>query len=149
MNLKSSAFIDGETIPRKYGYKFENFNPPLTIENVPKNTKYLVLIMDDPDAMAAVGKVWVHWVLWNIPPNTTEILENSIPSNAIEGITDFGEIGYGGPAPPDKEHRYIFSLYAIDVEVKIESGSSKENVLKNIKNHIVEYTKLTGKFAPL
>ena len=70
-------------------------------------------------------------------------------SNAIEGITDFGEIGYGGPAPPDKEHIYIFSLYAIDVEVNIESGSSKENVLKNIKNHIMESTKLTGKFAPL
>ena len=70
--------------------------------------------MDDPDAMDAVGKVWVHWVLWNIPTNVNKIDENSIPKNSIEGETDFGEIGYGGPAPPDKEHTYIFKLYALD-----------------------------------
>ena len=148
MNLKSSAFIDGETIPRKYGYKFENFNPPLTIENVPKNTKYLVLIMDDPDAMGAVGKVWVHWVLWNIPPNTTEILENSTPSNAIEGITDFGEIGYGGPAPPDKEHKYFFKLYALNRIPDLKEGSSKIELENEISKNIIEESVLTGRFSP-
>ena len=148
MNLKSSAFIDGETIPSRYGYKFENFSPPLTIENVPKNTKYLVLIMDDPDAMAAVGKVWVHWVLWNIPPNTTEILENSTPSNAIEGITDFGEIGYGGPAPPDKEHKYFFKLYALNRIPDLKEGSSKIELENEISKNIIEESVLTGRFSP-
>ena len=148
MNLKSSAFIDSQTIPTKYGYKFENFSPPLTIDNIPKNTKSLVLIMDDPDAMDAVGKVWVHWVLWNIPSNTTEILENSIPTNAIEGITDFGEIGYGGPAPPDKEHTYFFKLFALDIVLESNEGTSKIQIENQIKNHIIEECVLKGKYSP-
>jgi len=101
--LESKAFDNGGVIPRKYGYKNGNHSPPLKISGVPENTSSLALIMDDPDAMGAVGKVWVHWVLWNINPNTMELKENSIPSNCLEGKTDFGEIGYGGPAPPDKE----------------------------------------------
>ena len=116
LTLSSDAFSDGEVIPRKYGYKNGNYSPPLKISGVPENTVSLVLIMDDPDAMKAVGKVWVHWVLWNISPQITEFQENSIPSGSIEGKTDFGENGYGGPAPPDKEHTYIFKLYALDKE---------------------------------
>ena len=100
--LSSDAFSDGEVIPRKYGYKNGNYSPPLKINGVPENAVSLVLIMDDPDAMKAVGKVWVHWVLWNISPQITEFQENSIPSESIEGKTDFGENGYGGPAPPDR-----------------------------------------------
>ena len=88
--LESSAFKNGKEIPKKYGYKNININPPLKIKGVPKNTKSLVIIMDDPDAMGAVGKIWVHWVIWNITPSTTEIKEDSIPSDAIEGKTDFG-----------------------------------------------------------
>ena len=94
--------------------KMEIKVPPLKISGVPENTSSLALIMDDPDAMGAVGKVWVHWVLWNIDPSVIELKENSIPSDCLEGETDFGEIGYGGPAPPDKEHTYIFKLYALD-----------------------------------
>ena len=84
MNLESPAFANKGIIPRKYGYKNENLSIPLKISEVPENTKSLVLIMDDPDAMTAVGKVWVHWVLWNISPNTKEISENSIPENSVE-----------------------------------------------------------------
>ena len=146
--LTSTDFENGGTIPRKHGYKNENCNPTLKISEVPKETKSLVLIMDDPDAMGAVGKVWVHWVLWNISPNINEIMENSVPSNSVEGKTDFGEIGYGGPAPPDKEHTYIFKLYALDSELNLEKGSSKADVENAMKNHIIAEVKLEGKYAP-
>ena len=148
MKLESSAFENGKVIPRKYGYKTENFSPPLQISEIPEGTKSLVLIMDDPDAMGAVGKVWVHWVLWNISPNTKEISENSIPNNSIEGKTDFDEVGYGGPAPPDKEHTYIFKLYALNETLNLKKDSTKEEIEKSMKQYILDEVKLEGKFAP-
>jgi len=148
MILTSPAFKNGGVIPQKYGYKNKNLSIPLKISKIPEGTKSLALIMDDPDAMGAVGKVWVHWVLWNISPNTKEFLENSIPENSIEGKTDFDEIGYGGPAPPDKEHTYIFKLYALDTILNLKQGSTKLNVEESMKEHILIDTKLEGKFAP-
>jgi Raf kinase inhibitor-like YbhB/YbcL family protein len=148
MILTSSAFENGGTIPQKYGYKNKNLSIPLKISETPKGTKSLVLIMDDPDAMSVVGKVWVHWVLWNISPITKEIIENSIPENSIEGKTDFDEIGYGGPAPPDKEHTYIFKLYALDIFLDLKQGSTKVEVEESMKEHIITEEKLEGKFAP-
>jgi len=148
MILESLAFENGGTIPQKYGYKNENLSIPLKISEIPEGTKSLALIMDDPDAMGVVGKVWVHWVLWNISPNTKEILENSIPEDSIEGKTDFGEIGYGGPAPPDKKHTYIFKLYALDIALNLKQGSTKTEVEELMKKHIITKTKLEGRFAP-
>lgn len=148
MKLESSSFENGGVIPRKYGYKKENVNPPLKIENVPNNAKSLVLIMDDPDAMGAVGKIWVHWIVWNIDPKTTEIKENSVPSNSVLGKTDFGEIAYGGPAPPDKEHLYIFKLYALDSKLDLRSGSTKDQVTDGMKNHVISEARLEGRYAP-
>ena len=110
MKLESPSFKDGETIPKEHGYKNGNVSLALIIRDIPESTKSLALIMDDPDAVSAVGKVWVHWILWNIPNNVSKIDKNSIPENSIEGKTDFGEIGYGGPAPPDREHTYVFKL---------------------------------------
>ena len=146
--LSSNEFENGGVIPKKYGYKNGNTSPPLKINGIPKNTISLALIMDDPDAMSVVGKVWVHWVLWNISPNTKEIKENSIPEGSIEGKTDFGEIGYGGPAPPDKEHTYIFKLYALDMILNLERGSTKANVEESMKNHIISEIKLEGRYSP-
>ena len=146
--LTSQAFDSGANIPRKYGYKNDNSSPPLTIDGIPENTKSLALIMDDPDAMGAVGKIWVHWIVWNIDPNTYEIQENSIPQGSVEGKTDFNEIGYGGPAPPDKEHTYIFKLYALDKKLNLKEGSTKNHVEEAIAGHIIAETKLTGKYAP-
>ena len=148
MKLESSSFKNGETIPKKFGYKNGNVSPSLIISEAPESAKSLVLIMDDPDAMGAVGKVWVHWVLWNIPIEIKKIDENSIPENSIEGETDFGEIGYGGPAPPDKEHTYIFKLYALDTLLNLSKSSTKKDVENSMKYHIVDETKLTGKYAP-
>ncbi len=146
--LESEAFDNGEVIPRKYGYKNGNLSPPLKISRIPENTLSLALIMDDPDAMGAVGKVWVHWVLWNIDPSTIEFKENSIPVDCLEGETDFGEIGYGGPAPPDKEHTYIFKLYALDQKLDANKGSTKKQIEEAMKNHIIEETKLEGRYSP-
>jgi len=146
--LESEAFDNGEVIPRKYGYKNGNQSPPLKISGVPENTSSLALIMDDPDAMGAVGKVWVHWVLWNIEPSVVELKENSIPSDCLEGETDFGEISYGGPAPPDKEHTYIFKLYALDQKLDVDKGSTKKQIEEAMKNHIIAETRLEGKYSP-
>jgi len=148
MILSSPAFDNGGIIPQKYGYKNKNLSIPLKISEIPEGTKSLALIMDDPDAMDAVGKVWTHWVLWNISPNTKEIIENSIPENSIEGKTDFDEIGYGGPAPPDTEHTYIFKLYALDTILNLKQGSTKTEVEESMKKHILIEGKFEGKFAP-
>ncbi len=148
MKIESTAFQNGGEIPRKYGFKKDNINPALIINDVPADAKSLALVMDDPDAMGAVGKVWVHWVVWNIDPNTGEIKENSIPSNSIQGKTDFGEIAYGGPAPPDKEHTYLFKLYALDDKLNLEEGATKSQLEEAMKNHVIAESKLEGRYAP-
>jgi len=148
LTLKSNAFDNGGIIPKKYGYKHGNNSPPLKISDIPENTSSLALIMDDPDAIGAVGKVWVHWVVWNIDPNNIEFQENSLPSNCIEGETDFGEIGYGGPAPPDKEHTYIFKLYALDKKLENSKGSTKKQIEDAMNDHIIAETKLEGRYSP-
>lgn len=145
--LKSSSFENNGVIPRKFGYNEGNCSPALEFLDVPSNTKSLVLIMDDPDAMSAVGKVWVHWVVWNIDPNS-KFLENSIPSECLEGKTDFDQIGYGGPAPPDKEHTYIFKLYALSEPITAKEGSTKPEIEELMKNLIIQETVLKGRFSP-
>lgn len=148
MKIESNAFQNGSEIPRKYGYKKDNVNPPLIFKDVPINAKSLALIMDDPDAVGAVGKVWVHWVVWNIDPSTNEIPENSIPSRSIQGKTDFGEVAYGGPAPPDKEHTYIFKLFALDDKLNLDEGSTKSQLEDSMKNHVIAESILEGRYAP-
>ena len=158
LQLTSSAFSHGGEIPRKCGYKNGNEQPPLTINGIPKGTKSLTLIMDDPDAMGAVGKVWVHWVEWNIRLDGPDYLNqiNSAGSgsrdernaDARSGMTDFGEVGYGGPAPPDKRHTYVFKLYALDTRLDLPDKSTKADVEKAMEGHIIEQTQLTGTYAP-
>jgi len=148
LTLTSTVFENNGIIPKKYGYKHGNISPPLKIHEIPENTVSLALIMDDPDAMEAVGKVWVHWIVWNIETENNEFKENSIPLTCIEGETDFSEIGYGGPAPPDKEHTYIFKLYALDQKLDNKKGSSKLEIESAMKNHIIEETLLQGRYAP-
>ena len=142
LKLTSFAFSDGGEIPRECGYKNGNRRPPLRFNLIPEATKSLALIMDDPDAMGAVGKIWVHWVAWNIDPTKTELAKST------EGMTDFGEVGYGGPAPPDKRHMYVFKLYALDSELDLPDKSTKADVEKAMEGHIIEQTQLTGTYAP-
>nr|AIF14198.1 PEBP family protein [uncultured marine thaumarchaeote KM3_66_E06] len=142
LKLTSSAFSHGGEIPRECGYKNGNKVTPLTVSGIPEGTESLALIMDDPDAMEPAGKVWVHWVAWNIDPTKTELAKST------EGMTDFGEVGYGGPAPPDKRHTYVFKLYALDSELDLPDKSTKADVEKAMEGHIIEQTQLTGTYAP-
>ena len=144
LKLTSSAFSHGDEIPRECGYKNGNKITPLTVSGIPEGTKSLALIMDDPDAMGAVGKIWVHWVAWNIDPTKTELEL----AKSTEGMTDFGEVGYGGPAPPDKMHTYVFKLYALDSELDLPDKSTKADVEKAMEGHIIEQAILEGTYAP-
>ena len=137
-SITCSDFDEGAEIPKKFGYKFENEEPNISFNRPPSSTTTLALIMDDPDAMGAVGKVWVHWLQYH----------NLSESSPIEGKTDFGEIGYGGPAPPDKRHTYIFKAYALDTELELKEGYSKQELENAMKDHIIAEAKLTGTFAP-
>jgi len=166
LQLTSFAFPPDGEIPRKCGYKNGNVSPHLTISGIPEGTKSLALIMDDPDAMEPAGKVWVHWVFWNFDPTPfynqhgkykAEITEDfrretykilTGKEDLTEGITDFGEIGYGGPAPPDKRHTYVFKLYALDSELDLPDKSTKADLEKAMEGHIIEQTQLTGTYAP-
>jgi len=153
LELTSPAFSDGGEIPRECGYKNGNQEPPLRIGVVggeelgSTGIGSLALIMDDPDAMEAVGKVWVHWVVWNIPPESDRLV-SSLLVEGTEGTNDFGEVGYGGPAPPDKRHTYVFKLYALDSELDLPDKSTKADVEKAMEGHIIEQATLTGTYAP-
>ena len=116
-SITSSDFKEGEEIPKKFGYKHGNEQPDIEFGSIPEETKTLALIIDDPDAMGAVGKVWVHWLEYHDVNDITTI---------IQGKTDFGEIGYGGPAPPDKRHTYVFKGYALDTGLDLKEGYSKQ-----------------------
>lgn len=148
MKLTSSEFDDGKPIPDKYGYEEKNVSPPLRIENVPKEAESLVLVMDDPDAEPVAGKIWTHWVLWNIPSDTTEIPEGDVPEGAVEGQTDYGEQEYGGPNPPDHEHTYRFKLYALDSSLDLSPGSTENDLEEAMEGHVVEETQLLGTYTP-
>ena len=136
--ITCSDFNEGDEIPKKFGFKFDNEEPDISFVRPPSSTTTLALIMDDPDAMAAVGKVWVHWLQYH----------NLNETSPIEGKTDFGEIGYGGPAPPDGRHTYVFKGYALDTQLDLKEGYSKQELEDAMKGHIIAEAKLTGTFAP-
>jgi len=156
-------FKDGEEIPKKSGYKHGNEILDIFFLNVPQGTESLALIMDDPDAMKAVGKVWVHWLLANIQnivhDDEVNVLSRMtldldlndlgrLVSEHIRGKNDFGELEYGGPAPPDGRHTYIFKAYALDAILDLKEGYSKQELEDTMKGHIIGEAKLTGTFAP-
>ena len=140
-SIFSPDFEDGGEIPKKFGYKFENEEPNIKIKDqYPTGSVAAALIMDDPDAMAAIGKVWVHCLeYWSLSDTTNQF---------VEGKNDFGELGYCGPAPPDGLHTYIYKVYALDIELDLKEGYSKQELEGAMKGHILAEAKLTGTFAP-
>ena len=137
-SIISNDFVDGGEIPKNCGYKHGNKEPH--IDFIPGETEPFpwAMIMDDPDAMKAVGKVWVHWLEYG----------NTDGDAVIEGKNDFGEIGYGGPAPPDGRHTYVFKLYELDTDLDLKEGYSKQELEDAMKGHIIAEAKLTGTYAP-
>jgi hypothetical protein len=149
MFLKSSAFAEGQAIPTQFTCDGEDHSPPLTWGDTPDKTASLALICDDPDAP---GKVWVHWVIFNIAPNANS-LSTGLPSNetlsngAAQGSNDFRRTGYGGPCPPrGKAHRYFFKLYALDTKLDLRPGCTKDVLLNALKNHVLAEAQLMGTY---
>ncbi len=142
--LKSTAFKDGGPIPAKYTCEGDDVSPFLEIKNPPEGTVSFALIVDDPDATRGVP--FDHWLLWNIPPNTQYISEDSIPQGAVQGMTDFGTAKWGGPCPPagSTPHRYVFTLYALDTSILLSTGATKEELIKLMEGHILGKAELTG-----
>jgi len=145
MKLTSSVFEHNQPIPSKYTCDGENVNPPLEFHDIPEGAKSLVLIVDDPDAP---NKTWVHWVLFNMSPKITFIKENSTPSNAKEGITDFGTKGWGGPCPPSGTHRYVFRLYALTEKLEdMPDFADKDIVVEAIHEKVLAQAELIGLYT--
>ncbi|MCJ7472289.1 MAG: YbhB/YbcL family Raf kinase inhibitor-like protein [Actinobacteria bacterium] len=142
--IGSPAFRENEKIPAKFTCDADNVNPQLDISGVSQEAASLVLIVDDPDAP---GGTWVHWTIWNIDPGTTSISENSVPSGAVEGVTDFGIPGYGGPCPPSGTHRYFFKLFAMDTTLDLDSSASAADLEAAIQGHVLDSVELIGLYG--
>ena len=143
MKITSSAFQEGGNIPSQFTCDGANVNPPLHIDQVPAGAKSLALIVDDPDAP---GGTFVHWLVWNIDPKTTDIAENSVPPNAVQGKNGFGKTGYGGPCPPSGTHRYYFRVYALDV-AQVQGGSTRADLERAMQGHIIGQGQLMGRYS--
>jgi len=141
--LTSSAFSNNGRIPDVYTCKGQDINPPLSLQGIPQGAKSFVLIMDDPDAPMGT---WDHWVVWNIPPTTTEIHEGEEPQG-VAGKNSWGRTGYGGPCPPSGTHRYVFKLYALDTMLNLKKGETKREVEQAMQGHILAQTQLVGLYS--
>jgi Raf kinase inhibitor-like YbhB/YbcL family protein len=150
IELSSIAFGEGANIPKLYTGDGKDISPPLRWLEPPQGTKSFVLICEDPDAPR---KTWVHWVLYNIPASQRELQEGipaqeELPSGAKQGKNDFGKIGYGGPAPPPgKPHRYFFKLYALDTQLDLPPGATKDQVVTTMKGHVLAEGQLMGRYG--
>ncbi len=138
MKLTSPAFGHNEMIPKKYTCQGDDISPPLTIKNIPAETKNLALVIDDPDAPMGT---WDHWIVYNIDP-AEEIKENSIPG--VEGHNSFGRLHYGGPCPPSGTHRYFHKIYALDEKMDLPEGISKSQLENKMQDHILDQAELIG-----
>lgn len=143
MNLLSPAFKQNQMLPARFTCQGEDINPPLVIENIPKEAKSLALIVDDPDAPAGT---WVHWVVFDIPV-ISKIDENSIPGK--QGYNDFSRNDWGGPCPPSGTHRYFFKIYALDTILNLKEGIHKKDLEKAMQGHILDKAELIGLYKKL
>ena len=147
MQLTSPAFTDTELIPRRYTCQGDNINPELSWSDVPSGTVSLALIMEDPDVPRNLRPdgLFVHWMVWNMAATLQGIPENTEPQGVV-GRNSSGAIGYRGPCPPDRMHRYYFRLYALDTELTVDSGATKGDVLRAMTGHILAQCELMGRY---
>jgi len=149
LSVSSTAFQEGAKIPSKYTCQGQDVSPPIAWGEPPVRTQSFALIMDDPDAP---GGVFTHWVLFNIPSSSRELLEAvpgqaQLPSGALQGKNDFGIIGYGGPCPPPgRPHRYQFTLYALDRSLELKAGASKKQAIDAMRGHILAQGQVIGTY---
>jgi hypothetical protein len=142
--ITSLAFKEGETIPVEYTCNGQNISPPLAWSGLPPDTQTLALISDDPDAPAGT---WVHWVVYNLPSSTVELLAG-VQNPGVDGTNSSRKTGYSGPCPPaGKPHRYFFKLYALDTTLVLEPGANKAELEKAIRGHVLAEGQLMGTFS--
>jgi hypothetical protein len=147
LEIKSEVFKQKGYIPDRYSCDAQDFSPSLSWSQVPQGTKSLAIICDDPDAPF---KIWVHWVIFNISSDISSLEENISKEklnelSAVEGLNDFGRLGYNGPCPPaGKPHRYFFTLYALDTTLSLEEGVGKKELVEAMQGHILAETKVIG-----
>jgi len=149
IQLTSAAFADGQPVPVKYTADALDISPPLACLHAPAGTKSFALIADDPDAPAGD---WMHWVIYDLPPTTAALAEDTLkvpqlPNGAKQGLNDFKKTGYNGPAPPPgKAHRYYFKLYALDAMTGLPPGATRADLLKVMGGHVLGEGKLMGTY---
>ncbi len=148
LRLTSRAFQNKGVIPDKYSKLGGNISPPLAWTGVPEGTTSLALIVDDPDAPSGL---FVHWLVYNIQPGTTQLEEHQpatpeLPNGARQGVNGFGDLSYGGPQPPSGTHRYFFHLYAVDTDVDVPAGLTRQELDGAIEGHIIEEAQLNGRY---
>jgi len=146
MQILSDVIIDYKAIPVKYTCDGEDISPPLTFKDIPENTKSLALIVDDPDSPTGT---FTHWLLYNLPPDKTELPEHfpyadEFPDGTKQGRNDFKRIGYGGPCPGSGSHRYFFKAYALDTVLDLKPGADKAQLENAIKGHTIAHAELVG-----
>jgi hypothetical protein len=150
LELKTTAFPPGSTIPTQFTCSGANISPDLSWNNPPPRTQSLVLIVDDPDAPAGT---WVHWVVYDLPALARHLPEHVLPGDAVagggkQGVNDFSTNGYGGPCPPPgKPHRYFFRLYALDTTVALRAPVHRKDVDSAMKGHVLAQAELMGTFG--
>ena len=145
LKISSQAFIHNNEIPKQYTCDGQDISPQLSWHDYPKETQSFVLIVDDPDAPSGT---WDHWLLFNIPPNANELKEKiaSLPAGTKAGKNSWRRNDYGGPCPPDTEHRYFFKLYALDKGLDLPEGASKYQIETAMMGHILAETALMGRY---
>lgn len=150
LNVTSAAFGMNDRIPLKHTCKGENLSPPLAWSGAPAATRSYAVYVDDPDAP---GGDWVHWIMFNLPPDVTR-MDAGVPRNfklgngAIQGINDFGGAGYGGPCPPPgRPHRYVFHVVALDTLLALKSAARKADLLSAMEGHTLARGELVGTFS--
>lgn len=152
LTLTSPSFSHNGMIPAPYTCDSQGISPALSWSGIPDRTKSLVLIVDDPDAPdpAAPKMTWVHWVLYNIPPQANGLPENvaanKLPIGTLQGVNDWKRTGYGGPCPPIGIHRYFHKLYALDTVLPDLKHPTKLELEKAMQGHIILHTELIGRY---
>jgi Raf kinase inhibitor-like YbhB/YbcL family protein len=152
LTLQSPAFTAGQAIPKKYTCEGGDTSPPLAWTNIPAGARSLALIVDDPDAPDpdAPRMTWVHWVLYNIPPDAAGLAEgassSALPPGAVEGPNDFGRVRYGGPCPPIGTHRYFHKLYALDIVLAAGKPLDKRGLEAAMRGHVLGEVQLMGTY---
>lgn len=147
LTITSPSFQMNGAIPALFTCDGKNISPELNFSNIPEGTQSLALIMEDPDVPKTVRAdgMWNHWIVWNISPQTMQIREGEVPLGIV-GINTNGKKAYAGPCPPDREHRYIFTLYALSTILSLPDNSTKENLLKAFTPYIIEKATLIGRY---